>query len=94
MPRITSFNNLTLVEKNSNENLLYDANAIATIYNENDEARFKDDDIRNLEEVLSNYQNYEPTQDPQIENADMTLTGQDNPNEIVTEALTVIKLSN
>ena len=92
MFKITSYNNLTLVEKNNNENLLYDANTLIEI--ENDDDQFKHDDIRNLEEVLSNYQNYEPNQGPPFENIDMTLTGQNIPNENGTEAFTVIKLSN
>lgn len=92
MFKITSYNNLTLVEKNSNENLLYDANTL--IENENDEDQFKHDEIRNLEEVLSNFQNDEHMQEPPSENIDMSLTGQNIPNENGTEAFTVIKLSN
>lgn len=90
MPKIYSCNNLTLVEKNNNENYLYDANIL--IDNENDEDQLKHDNISNLEEVLSSYQNNELLQEVQPE--DMTLTGQENPNENITEAFTVIKLSN
>jgi len=92
MIKITSYNNLTLVEKNKNENILYDANTL--IENENDDDQFNHDDIRKLEEVLSNYQNYEHMPEPPSENADMTLTGQTIPKENMTEAFTVIKLSN
>ena len=92
MFKITSYNNLTLVEKNNNENLLYDANTL--LETENDEDQYKHDDIRNLEEVLSNFQNDEPNQGPPSENIDMTLTGQNDPNENATEAFTMIKISN
>lgn len=92
MIKITSYNNLTLVEKNKNENILYDANTL--IENENDDDQFNHDDIRKLEEVLSNYQNYEHMPEPPSENADMTLTGQTIPKENMTEVFTVIKLSN
>ena len=92
MIKITSYNNLTLFEKNKNENILYDANTL--IENENDEDQFKHDDIGNLEEVLSNFQNYEHMPEPPSENTDTTLTGQNIHNENVTEAFTVIKLSN
>ena len=93
MNRITSYNNLTLVEKNNNENILWPD---ALLELEKNEEQLKHDEIDNLEEMISNSPNFELLQEPKSEHLAMILTDQDQdiPDDNATKAYTVIKLVN
>lgn len=91
MNRITSYNNLTLVEKNNNENILWPD---ALLELEKNEEQLKHDEIDNLEEMISNTPNFELLQEPKSEHLAMILTDQDIPDDNATNAYTVIKLVN
>ena len=93
MNRITSYNNLTLVEKNNNENILWPD---ALLELEKSEEQLKHDEIDNLEEMISNTPNFELLQEPKSEHLAMILTDQDQdiPDDNATNAYTVIKLVN
>ena len=91
--RITSYNNLTLVEKHNNENILW-PDALFEL--EKNEEQLKHDEIDNLEEMISNTPNFDLLQEPQSEHLAMILTDQDQdiPDDNATKPLTVIKLVN
>jgi len=91
--RITSYNNLTLVEKHNNENILW-PDALFEL--EKNEEQLKHDEIDNFEEMISNTPNFDLLQEPQSEHLPMILTEQDHdiPDDNATKAFTVIKLVN